>query len=118
MKLLQVAALLNARVLSGRELLDTEAENVFCTDVMADVLAYAASRTVLITRLLNFSVIRSAMVAEVPCVVFSDGTAPSPEILSLAESHDIVVMQTEGTMFHAVNLLLEAGLIDAEWEWD
>ena len=116
MELRQVAELLNARVLTNPELLDTRVDNVFCTDVMADVLAYASDRTVLITRLLNLSVVRSAMMADIHCVVFSDSTAPAPEILDLAEIHDMVVMSTHDTMFHAVSVLLDAGLLDAEWE--
>lgn len=115
MKLRQIAQLLDARVLSGEELLDTNVDNVFCTDVMADVLAYASSHTVLITRLLNLSVIRSSMMAEIHCVIFSDSTAPEPSLLALAEAHDIVVMGTEDSMFHTAEKLLDAGLSDAAW---
>ncbi len=115
MKLQQIAELLEARVLTCEELLDTNVDNVFCTDVMADVLAYASSHTVLITRLLNLSVVRSSMMTEVHGVVFSDSASPAPELLKLAETHDIVVMSTERTMFDATETLLEAGLSDAAW---
>ena len=37
-------------------------------------------------------------------------------LLDLAEIHEMVVMSTHETMFHAVNALLDAGLQDAEWE--
>ena len=116
MELRQVAELLKAQVLTNPKLLDTHVDNVFCTDVMADVLAFASEHTVLITRLLNLSVVRSAMMADIHCVVFSDGTTPVPEILDLAEIHDMVVMFTHETMFQAVNILLDAGLQDAEWD--
>ena len=115
MKLQEVAALLDARVLSCEELLDKTVDNVFCTDVMADVLAYASSHTVLITRLLNFSVVRSSMMTDIHCVVFSDSTTPEPAILNLAETHEIVLMATETSMFDATERLLEAGLSDAAW---
>ena len=115
MKLQQVAELLDARVLTCEELLETNVDNVFCTDVMADVLAYASSHTVLVTRLLNLSVVRSSMMAEIHCVVFSDSKSPAPEIVSLAQTHDLVLMETEQTMFSATEKLLDAGLSDAEW---
>lgn len=115
MKLREVAAILNARVLTDEGLLDTNVDNVFCTDVMADVLAYASSHTVLITRLLNLSVVRSSVMAEIHCVVFSDCKTPAPELLELAGMHDIVVMSTEISMFSATEKLLDAGLSDAEW---
>ena len=115
MKLREIAALLNARVLSGAELLDTEVDNVFCTDLMADVLAYSSSSTVLITRLMNLAVVRSSLLAEIYCVVFSDSKIPAPDLLALADSHELVIMATEHTMFDATELLLEAGLSDAAW---
>ena len=115
MKLRQVAELLEARVLTCEEMLDVNVDNVFCTDVMADVLAYASSDTVLITRLINLSVVRSSIMAEIHCVVFSDSATPAPEILKLAETHELVIMETERPMFDLTEILLDAGLSDAAW---
>lgn len=115
MKLCEIAGLLNARVLSGAELLETNVDNVFCTDMMADVLAYASSSTVLITRLLNLAVVRSSLLAEIYCVVFSDSKTPAPDLLALADTHDLVIMATEHSMFDATGILLEAGLSEAAW---
>ena len=115
MKLREVAELVHARVYTDEALLEIHVDNVFCTDVMADVLAYASSDTVLITRLLNLSVVRSSMMAEVHCVVFSDSKSPAPELLKLAGTQDIVVMSTDISMFEATEKLLDAGISDAEW---
>ena len=59
--------------------------------------------------------VRSSVMAEVHCVVFSDSRRPAPELLSLAEAHDITVMETERSMFSATETLLDAGLSDAAW---
>ena len=115
MKLRQVAELLKARVFTDETLLENRVDNVFCTDLMADVLRYASSDTVLITRLLNLSVVRSSMMAEGHCVVFAEGVEPPAELLRLAETHEIAVMATEQSMFDATEALLEAGLSDAAW---
>ena len=115
MKLRQVAELLSARVLTDEALLENEVDNVFCSDMMADVLRYASSSTVLVTRLLNQAVVRSSMMTDIHCVVFSDSTKPEPAILNLAETHEIVLMSTETSMFDATERLLEAGLSDAAW---
>ena len=115
MKLQQVAELLDAEILSCAELLDTDVENVFCTDVMADVLAFSTPDTVLITRLHNLSVVRSALMTDNHCIVFSDGLIPGPEILAQAETHDLVVMTVPTTMFAATETLLDAGLEEADW---
>ncbi len=115
MKLHQVAELLGARVLTDEALLENEVENVFCSDMMADVLRYASSDTVLVTRLLNQAVVRSSIMAEVHCVIFPEGVEPTPELLKLAERHEIAVMTTVRTMFEDVEALLDAGLSDAAW---
>ena len=115
MKLRQVAALLGAQVRSCRELLDKDVENVFCTDMMADVLAFSIPDAVLITRLHNLSVVRSALMADIHCIVFSDGLVPGPELLALAETHGLVVMTVPDTMFAATETLLDAGLEEADW---
>ena len=115
MKLRQVADLLKARVLTDEELLENSVDNVFCTDLMADVLRYASSDTVLITRLVNLAVVRSSMLAEVHCVVFPAGTEPTQELLHLAEAHEVAIMATELSMFDATERLLESGLSEAAW---
>lgn len=115
MKLREVAKLLDARVLTDEALLENEVENVFCSDMMADVLRYASSDTVLVTRLLNQAVVRSSIMAEVHCVVFPEGVEPPESLLALAEAYEIAVMATGRTMFEDVETLLDAGLSDASW---
>jgi DRTGG domain. len=115
MKLQKVAELIGAWVLACEELLEKDVENVFCTDMMADVLAFSIPDAVLITRLHNLSVVRSALMADIHCIVFSDGLVPGPEILALAETHELVVMTVESTMFTATETLLDAGLAEADW---
>ena len=115
MKLRQAALLLDARVLTDEALLENEVENVFCSDMMADVLRYASSDTVLVTRLLNQAVVRSSIMAEVHCVVFPEGLEPPVQLLTMAENQDITVMAVPKSMFETVDLLLDAGLSDASW---
>ena len=115
MKLRQVAELLQAEVLTDESLLDNEVDNVFCSDMMSDVLRYASSDTVLVTTLVNLAVVRSSVMAEVHCVVFPEEVEPPAQLLNMAEAHDIAVMATERSMFEDVEILLNAGLSDASW---
>lgn len=113
MKIREIAELLRAQVLSGREMLDTEVQNAFCCDMMSDVLAFATNQSVLITGLLNPQVVRTAMMLDMHCIVFIQGKEPTPEIVSLAEANDIVVMVTSESMFCAAGRLYDTGLLDA-----
>ena len=114
MKIREIAELVNARVLSGEEVLDEEVHEVFCCDMMSDVLAFATNQSVLITGLLNPQVVRTAMMLDMHCIVFISGKAPTPEIVSLAEANDIVTMVTELSMFHAAGILYDTGLLNTE----
>ena len=115
MKLRQVAELLQAEVLTDESLLDNEVDNVFCSDMMSDVLRYASSDTVLVTTLVNLAEVRSSVMAEVHCVVFPEGLEPPVQLLTMAENQDITVMAVPKSMFETVDILLDAGLSDASW---
>ena len=116
MKLREIAALLQASVLSAEEMLDTEVQNAFCCDMMSDVLAFATNQSVLITGLLNPQVVRTAMMLDMHCIVFINGKEPTPEIVSLADANDIVIMVTQESMFRAAGRLFDTGLLNAEEE--
>ena len=116
MKLREIAALLQADILSSDHMLDTEVQNAFCCDMMSDVLAFATNQSVLITGLLNPQVVRTAMMLDMHCIVFINGKEPTPEIVSLADANDIVIMVTAESMFRAAGRLFDTGLLNAEEE--
>ena len=116
MKLQEIAELLKARVLSSEHMLETEVQNAFCCDMMSDVLAFATNQSVLITGLLNPQVVRTAMMLDMHCIVFINGKEPTPEIVSLADANDIVIMVTGESMFRAAGRLFDTGLLNAEEE--
>ena len=116
MKLGQIAELLEAQVLSSACMLETEVQNAFCCDMMSDVLAFATNQSVLITGLLNPQVVRTAMLLDMHCIVFINGKEPTPEIVSLADANDIVIMVTQESMFRAAGTLYDTGMLNADEE--
>ena len=114
MKIREIASLLDARILCGEELLDTEVHDAFCCDMMSDVLAFATNQSVLITGLLNTQVVRTAMMLDMHCIVFVCGKRPTPEIVSLSNANDIVTMVTEHHMFSAAGRLYQTGQLNGE----
>ena len=114
MKIREIASLLDARILCGEELLDTEVHDAFCCDMMSDVLAFATNQSVLITGLLNPQVVRTAMMLDMHCIVFVCGKRPTPEIVSLSNANDIVTMVTAHHMFSAAGRLYQTGQLNGE----
>ena len=116
MKLQEIAELLQARVLSSEHMLETEVQTAFCCDMMSDVLAFATNQSVLLTGLLNPQVVRTAMMMDMHCIVFINGKEPTPEIVSLADANDIVVMVSDESMFRAAGRLFATGQLNTEEE--
>lgn len=102
--------LLNATVLSGQDLLDTEVHNACGSDMMSDVLAFVKDQSVLLTGLVNPQVVRTAEMMDMVCIIFVRGKEPGEDIIKLAEERGIVLMKTPLRMFPACGILYESGL--------
>ena len=105
-----VQKILGARVLVGEEFLDREITSACASDMMSDVLAFVKNQALLLTGLVNPQVVRTADMVEMKCIVFVRGKVPGPDILSLAEERDIVVMTCPKRMYEACGLLYSNGL--------
>ena len=112
MKLKEVRDILNAEVLCGEELLDTEVRSACGSDLMSDVLAYVKNQALLFTGLVSPQVVRTAEMMDMNCVVFVRGKQPDENILALARDRDMVVMATKERMYNACGLLYINGLRD------
>lgn len=106
----EIREILDAELLVGAELLDTEVHTACGSDMMSDVLAFVKDQAVLITGLLNQQAIRTAAMMDMVCVVFVRGKKPDNDILAVAEENGIAVMTTTHRMFTTCGLLYEAGL--------
>ena len=109
-----ISELLDAEVLCCDDRLDTDVSDACGSDMMSDVLAHVKDQAVLLTGLVNTQVIRTAMMMDMHCVVFVRGKLPSPEIISLAEINNIVVMASPHRMYEACGLLYTHGLSSKE----
>lgn len=112
MKLKEIRDILNAEVLCGEELLDTEVRSACGSDLMSDVLAFVKNQAMLLTGLVSPQVVRTAEMMDMSCVIFVRGKQPDENILTLARDRDMVVMATKERMYNACGLLYINGLRD------
>ncbi|NLH01280.1 MAG: hypothetical protein GX488_05190 [Clostridiales bacterium] len=106
----EIRDILNAELLEGEHLLDTEVHTACGSDMMSDVLAYVKDQSVLITGLLNQQAIRTAAMMDMVCVIFVRGKRPGEDILQVARENGIAVMTTKHRMFTTCGMLYAAGL--------
>jgi predicted transcriptional regulator len=110
MTLREVQTILDARLLTGEELLDRTVNTACGSDLMSDVLAYVKDQALLLTGLVNQQVIRTAEMMDMVCVIFVRDKEPGQEILDLAREKGIAVMSSPHRMFTSCGLLYQAGL--------
>ncbi len=110
MKIGEIKDLLDAELLCGEELLDTEVYSACCSDMMSDVLAYVKDQGVLLTGLVNSQVIRTASMMDMVCIVFVRNKIPGEEMIELARESGIVVMRSAHRAYEAAGELYTAGL--------
>ena len=112
MKIKEVRDILNAEVLCGEELLDTEVRSACGSDLMSDVLAFVKNQAMLLTGLVSPQVVRTAEMMDMSCVIFVRGKQPDENIVRLARDRDMVVLATKERMYNACGLLYINGLRD------
>jgi hypothetical protein len=111
MKLSEVAEILEAEFISGREHGDMEITGVCASDLMSDVLAFGSPRVLLLTGLTNAQSIMTADVADVAAVAYVRGKRPENGTVELAEQKGIPVLACDLAMFEACGRMYGRGLL-------
>lgn len=111
MKISKIAELLNAKVLCGEALLESEVHSACGSDMMSDVLAFVKDQAVLLTGLVNLQVVRTAEMMDMRCIVFVRGKQPTEDIIAFAKDSDIVLLTSEERMYPACGKLYANGLV-------
>jgi predicted transcriptional regulator len=114
MNLREIKDLLDADVLCGEHLLDTEVKTGFACDLISEMLAHAGSGSLLITSLKNPHVIHTAEVMDAVGVVFVGGKVPNPSMMNQINSSRIPIMATDYLIFKCCGLLFQQGIQGAK----
>ncbi|MEG1543201.1 MAG: hypothetical protein RR382_01570 [Tannerellaceae bacterium] len=110
MKIQQIREITDAAVVCGEGRMSETVECAFASDLMSDVLTLDCGGVLLITGLCNLQTIRTAEMAEVFCILFVRGKKASPEMLQLAAENQMVLLETDHSMYHSVGELYASGL--------
>ena len=110
MKIAEVKKILNAEILSGNEIEETEVFSACGSDLMSDVLAFVKDQALLLTGLLNAQVIRTAEMMDIKAMVFVRGKKPPEDVIELAKEREMILMTTEHPLYVACGLLYSGGL--------
>jgi hypothetical protein len=110
MKLSEIRDFLHCVTLSGEESLNLEVETAVASDGMSEVLARPHPGAILITGLTNIQSVRTALVADIPAILYVRGKRPNEKTVEVARDKKIVLLATTVGMFDSCGLLRERGL--------
>ena len=110
MKLKDIAVLLNAKTVCGKDNMDIDIQCACGSDMMSEVLAFTKHKAVLLTGLNNIHVIRTAEMLDIQCIIFVRGKMPLDEVVEMAQEAEIVLLSTDKPMFTACGILYENGI--------
>ena len=110
MTLFEVMDILDAKVLVGRNQLNTKVETAFAADLLSDVLAYAKQGALLLTGLTNPQIVRTASILDIAAIVLVRGKIAPDETLRLAEELDVPLLSTRYILFETSGRLYSRGI--------
>lgn len=111
MKIQQIRELTDAAIACGGDKLDHEVQCAFASDLMSDVLTLDCNEVILITGLCNLQTIRTAEMADVSCILFVRGKQVTDEMLTVASENNMLLLETEYSMYHTAGVLYCNGLL-------
>ncbi len=112
MNIKEIIEILEAKVLTGVEMLDVEVNSACGCDLMSDVLAFVKDRVLLLTGLINPQVVRTAEMMDIKAIAFVRGKTPSEEVIQLAKEKEMILLTTKYPLYLACGRLYSSGLMN------
>jgi len=110
MELKKLVNLINAKVVSELPSTLPEVDQAFSSDLMSDVLTLGEHSPMLITGLSNLQTIRTAEMADISVVVLARGKNATPDMIELANEHNIILIETPFSVFRTSGILYQHGI--------
>ncbi|MFH1118634.1 MAG: hypothetical protein V1775_02340 [Bacteroidota bacterium] len=110
MKVNEVVELLDAKVVSGFEQMETEVEFCFASDLMSDVLTVETENLMLLTGLANLQTIRTSEMSDISKIIFVRKKKATDEMIRLAAENEMILIECDYSMFKTSGILYKAGL--------
>ena len=110
MKVQEIIALTNARVVTGNHTPTDEILRAYSSDLMSDVLTLDTDQLLLISGLANVQLIRTAEMAEITVILLVRGKKTTPEMIDMADKAGLVILESPFSLFRASGVLFTNGL--------
>ncbi|HWP80500.1 MAG TPA: DRTGG domain-containing protein [Candidatus Acidoferrum sp.] len=96
---------LGCTVLTCPEGLEKEVAAGYCCDLLSWVIGRAGSHSAWLTVMTNQNVVAVAVMAEISCIVITEGAQPEAEVLESATKNGVTLLSTGLSTFAAASAL-------------
>ncbi len=110
MTLEELKNILEAEVLWDDDYLNMKIQSAYASDLMSDVLTTIRAGALLLTKLTNPQVVRTAEMAEIIAICFVSGKKPPEETMELARKKRIPLLRSKYSMYESCGRLYVEGL--------
>ncbi|ADY14114.1 hypothetical protein SpiBuddy_2295 [Sphaerochaeta globosa str. Buddy] len=110
MKLKDILACVDGKLVCGESHLEDEVMRGFASDLMSDVLTILEDDIILITGLSNNQAIRTAEMSDISNILLVRNKKPSQSMIDMAKELNISLAYTSFSLFKASGLLYQQGL--------
>lgn len=107
----EIARYLDAEIICGSHRLSHPIDIAFASDLMSDVLTLREDNVMLITGLANTQTLRTAEMAEIPCIIVARNKDISPEMIEIARENDIILIRCRYSVFKTCGILYQGGIL-------
>lgn len=84
---------------TGSEFADREVGGIYACDLLSWVIGRAGENHALVTVMTNVNVIAVAVMADLSCVILSEGVRLDENALAKAKDNDMIVLSSDKTTF-------------------
>ena len=95
----ELAAACGFTYFNGENIEASSVEGAYCCDLLSWVIGRALDTDALVTVMSNTNVIAVAVMAELPCVIFSEGVRPDAQALLKAQQNDVILLSSQKTTY-------------------
>ncbi len=96
----ELAAACGFTYYNGKEVEARSVSGAYCCDLLSWVIGRAGSEDALVTVMSNMNVMAVAVMADLPCVILSEGVRPDENALKKATDNDIIVLSSAETTYN------------------
>lgn len=110
MKVKELAARLDADVVTGNAGRDMQVKGVYCCDLLSWVMSHASKGSAWITVHTHVNIVAVAVLAELSCIVIPEGIEVEEATVRKAAEEDIAILSTRLTAYEVCCAAHDCGI--------